>query len=385
MSARGDAKETSSCEILPSLPLRLEFANQAQDDIDQALRGNCAGYTISDWYARVCLLVQTIGKESRTRQNRTVDTRGLAILSREEGKLGLAQFYASDDVSNNLHELQKMVRALGLDSPIVSVDKCPRGSFLVRLNFTLEKPYISKDDVEFYVVDNPVRKEWVFKVPYISGSQWKGALRHSVVRSLVESRNSISNDDVVRRRLAITRIFGTEKGTPDDGSECETYLDEIFKDTRDEYWKRLRELLHLNSDEIPHVAGRVHLFPTYFSRISLEVINPHNEEGGGTQPIYFETVPSGASGTFCLLYVPLTTCWGSEEKDVKLDREMVLRGIKDMMTVYGFGAKTSLGYGRANQLVRGGKVYWRTGERESDTRDVSFDDLTKMEVGDCEC
>jgi CRISPR-associated protein Cmr2 len=99
--------------------------------------------------------------------------------------------------------------------------------------------------------------------------------------------------------------------------------------------------------DIEGFQGSLHFYPTYFDRIGLEVINPHDREtGAGNNPIYFECVPDKTLGTFALLYVPLVGPEVSEE-EAKQDLAEVANGVKEMMTRYGFGAKTSSGYGTA--------------------------------------
>ena len=55
--------------------------------------------------------------------------------------------------------------------------KDQKNSSLIRIVFSLKKPYISRDDENFYIIDNPVCKDNVFKVPltFIVGkfSQWE--------------------------------------------------------------------------------------------------------------------------------------------------------------------------------------------------------------------
>jgi CRISPR-associated protein Cmr2 len=107
---------------------------------------------------------------------------------------------------------------------------------------------------------------------------------------------------------------------------------------------------NVKGEEEEFSAGRLHFYPTFFDRIGLEVINPHDRKTGtGKQPIYFECVPAGTYGTFTLLYVPLDLI--GRREDVKEQAQEDLRaaaeGIRAMLTEYGFGAKTSSGYGVA--------------------------------------
>jgi hypothetical protein len=75
---------------------------------------------------------------------------------------------------------RKRLHRLGILSPRLDatvLQMLPLGSFGIQFRFILEEPFISKDDALFYPHDNPLRKEWAFKVPMIGGSGWKGNLR----------------------------------------------------------------------------------------------------------------------------------------------------------------------------------------------------------------
>ncbi|HEY89356.1 MAG TPA: hypothetical protein G4N98_06445, partial [Thermoflexia bacterium] len=144
-------------------------------------------------------------------------------------------------------------------TPTPDLTILPPYSFSLRFTFKLAQPYLSKDDNAFYIVDNPIVRDKVFRLPLVRPSGWKGALRAALWR-----RGQHEEDAVVQRLFGVTR--GEEDGQ----------------------------------------AGRLYFYPTYFTQIGLEVLNPHpRATGAGQQPLYFECVPQGAEGTFTLLYVPL--------------------------------------------------------------------------------
>ena len=196
----------------------------------------------------------------------------------------------------------------------INLSVLPENSFVIQFKFILKKPYISTDEQEFYIIDNPIRKDKVFNLPYIAPSSWKGSLRSALFHSGYNSENE-----------KIQNIFGN-KNTEND------------------------ELL---------TKGRVHLFPTFFKEKGLEIINPHNREKRvGTVPILFECVPAGESGTFTLLYVPYNLFLDFNENNFKKqileDLLLLSEGLKSMFLTYGFGAKTSSGFGIAkNDLIEG--------------------------------
>jgi len=183
----------------------------------------------------------------------------------------------------------------------------PSFSFMLRVPFKLRKPYLSKDDHIFYLLDNPIRKDKVFQTPMIGSTSWKG-----VFQSTLWQMGYKKEDE------EIIRLFG------------EAREDETGR------------------------AGCLYFYPTFFKeldKLGLEVINPHDRKTGtGKNPILIECVPANATGEFILLYVP----FGSPKPDeVAADLQLIAEGIEKMLTVYGFGAKTSSGFGIAKLNGRG--------------------------------
>lgn len=202
-------------------------------------------------------------------------------------------------------------------SPLINLSILPPYSFLLQFKFVLDKSYISRDEQDFYIIDNPIRKDKVFGLPYIAPSSWKGSLRAAIWQL-----GRKADDEETRR------IFGNERSA--------------------EEQKKLR-------------AGRLHLFPTFFTKKSLEIINPHDRERRvGTIPILMESVPKDTIGLFTLLYVPFDLI-GKEEKETRKQVaehiHLISEGLKAMFLIYGFGAKTSSGHGIAKpELVEGNLI-----------------------------
>lgn len=200
--------------------------------------------------------------------------------------------------------------------PELNLTVLPVYSFIIQFAFTLVKPYISRDEQEFYIIDNPIRKDKIFSLPIVAPSSWKGSFRSA----LWHLGHKSGEEDI---RL----IFGNEKST--------------------EEHERLR-------------AGRLSFFPTFFSRKSLEIINPHDRERRvGTIPILMETVPKDTLGMFTILYVPFDLI-GKDENKTKEQAwkhlKLVCEGLKSMFLYYGFGAKTSSGHGIVKPDLVDGKL-----------------------------
>jgi len=212
---------------------------------------------------------------------------------------------------------KELLDKLNLYQPSLKIASLPKYSFFLQFKFTLKKPFYSHDDEDFYIIDNPVTKEHVFKIPMMRSSSWKGNLRSTILKI-----NNITLENCDSR--LVKELFGCtdEKGNV-------------------------------------HRKGRLIFYPTYFDSIGLEVINPHNRKTKtGTKPILYEVVPKGSSGVFTLLYIPFDLIGRDANKstDIIADCRKVSIAIKEMMTTYGFGAKTSSGYGVVETKIENGTI-----------------------------
>ncbi len=275
-------------------------------------------------------------------------------------------------------------------SPFDGFAALPRYSFALELHFELARPYLSRDDDAFYIIDNPVRKDKVFKVPFVAPTSWKGSLRAVATQKLLDVFAGLlpvepPTDEVERERVLAdlwaerarqVMLFGNEK--QNDADFLNKWLTpRLFPATpgesEKEWHKRLKkEAEHLNkafekylkdnhyrTEKIEGRQGRLFCFPTFFNQIGLEMINPHDRARRvGKNPILFECVPAGATGTFRLLYVPydfpgeVTPGETKLQAQIQADLPLVARTVRDLLTVYGFGAKTSSGFGAAEPVAR---------------------------------
>ncbi|GAB7081552.1 RAMP superfamily CRISPR-associated protein [Megalodesulfovibrio paquesii] len=188
--------------------------------------------------------------------------------------------------------------------------------FGIDVSFTLTSPWYSKDDRPFHVLDNPVRKDRVFGAPFMSAASWKGLLRWACRMQAGLSDHLEKHDmkmDGWEDPSWIVHLFGNEKGG-----------DKGFR------------------------SGTLACYPTWFSKIGFEVINPHSRSRRtGTQPIYYEVVPAGTKGRLRLLYAPLP---GEIENDKVKPADLIssfIDSIKALLETYGISAKRTAGWGTA--------------------------------------
>ena len=256
-------------------------------------------------------------------------------------------------------------------------------SFGIYVKFRLEAPYFSRDENEFYIIQNPILKETNFKVPMVRGSSWKGALAHAF-REII---NETSGENKPKKSASFFRIFGAgsdaikaiEQSLKKDnkkeifveklvelilfelGLEIDQELLKKLKELENKNWKGLIEFIQkcvvksIDSQEgglpkeLKTHRGRAIFYPTYFDRISLEIINPHDRrKRAGKNPIHYEVVPRKTEGVLQLIYIPYDGIVKNEnilKEEVKEDLGNLLKAIEKLSQL-GIGAKTKLGWGR---------------------------------------
>lgn len=206
---------------------------------------------------------------------------------------------------------------LNLDSDLGT--PLPEDWLAIEIKFKLLSPWYSKDDCPFHVLDNPVRKDHVFGVPYMSAASWKGLLRWAcrMQAGLQEhlQRHGSKMDDWSDPDWII-HLFGNEKG------EKENFL-----------------------------RGALAFYPTWFDKVRFEVINPHSRKTrAGTQPILYEVVPPDTEGVLRLLYAPPPGDDGLGSAERIDAHQKLLHAAEQLLTVYGFSAKRTAGWGIAEVI-----------------------------------
>ena len=204
-----------------------------------------------------------------------------------------------------------------------------KGWLTIEIGFKLRSPWYSKDDRPFHVLDNPVRKDRVFGVPFMSAASWKGLLRWSCRMQAGLGQHLEQHGGKMTGwsdPAWVVHLFGNEKG---DGEDFQ--------------------------------RGALVLYPTWFDKVGFEVINPHSRERrAGTQPITFEVVPPDTDGVLRLLYAPLPGN-GDPGTDERIDAlQALLDAAEQLLTVYGFSAKRTAGWGIAQIIkARANRNEWK--------------------------
>jgi CRISPR-associated protein Cmr2 len=186
----------------------------------------------------------------------------------------------------------------------------------IEIRFELLQPWYSKDDRPFHVLDNPVRKDRVFGVPYMSAASWKGLLRWAC-RMEAGLREHLEQHEGKMEGWKdpdwVVHFFGNEKG-----------------------------------EEANFRQGALAFYPSWFDKIGFEVINPHSRaKRAGRQPIFYEVVPAGTRGVLRMLYAPVGGVPRLSIGDQIWMLQSLVSAVNSLVTVYGFSAKRTAGWGIA--------------------------------------
>ncbi|MGQ9720272.1 MAG: RAMP superfamily CRISPR-associated protein [Candidatus Jordarchaeum sp.] len=229
------------------------------------------------------------------------------------------------------------------------IKQLPQNSLLLKISFTLKKPYTSKDEGEFHVIEdkenelrifeNPIVRDKFLGCPMVRPSTWKGQLRFASER--------VDWDDKDKKKKIIRRLFGS-------GSE---------------------------NDE-NSLKGRLYFFPTFFEEgAGRDVITPLDRKTRtpveGRSPINLEVMKPGKNGEFYLLYFPYPKSEDFKANEVKEDFNFLAQALMMMFYVYGFSAKKSSGFGVINETLKEGNVWIKSGLEVIEKGFSTLDELVK--------
>lgn len=246
--------------------------------------------------------------------------------------LSLSQVQLDQNIDDQISEVGKKKKDLDklsknqyynfypTDSDLQSL---PQNSTLLKISFTLKKPYTSKDEGEFHIIDNkilenPIVRDKFTGLPMVKPTTWKGHLRFAA--------NKVEWQNEQEKKRIIKRLFGSEPEEKDNP-----------------------------------LKGRLYFFPTFFNEeAEKDVITPlkRDTRTPARGPIPFEVMKPGKKGDFNLLYFPYPKGADLKEEDVNKDLKFLAEALKLMFYVYGFSAKKTSGFGVIEYLQEANIKVW---------------------------
>ena len=222
----------------------------------------------------------------------------------------------------------------------------PENSTLIKISFTLRKPYTSKDEGEFHIIDrrvfeNPIVRDKFTGLPMVRPSTWKGHLRFAA--------GKVGWDKGDKGKIT-KRLFGSE--SEDDNS----------------------------------LKGRLYFFPTFFEEeAEKDVITPlkRNTRTPARGPIPLEVMKPNKKGEFYLLYVPYPKGKDFKEEEIEEDSKFLAEALKLMFYTYGFSAKKTSGFGVIEEKLNEDEdknIVWIKTDEKIDNKTFSHLDELKNQV-----
>jgi len=243
-----------------------------------------------------------------------------------------------DDARKRYQKVQERTKAYNPLEP--ATESLLRDWLAISIEFELQTPWFSKDDVPFHVLDNPVRRDRVLGIPMMSAASWKGLLcwacrmRTGMLQYLEANNNQLTG---WRDAPETEYLFGTQR-----------ILDE-------------RERNESANDERRQKRGVLAFRPTWFDSVGFEVINPHDRTTkAGKAPILYEVVPPGAIGKLNLLYAPSPGQATRDRIDPGGALSLLFEALEALLVTYGFSAKHTSSWGIA--VVKKASLRRRDGE-----------------------
>jgi len=326
-----------------------EFKPEDVKEICELGKGIGKFLEIKDIYSKIVLLATLLNDNDLKLYAQTGSVP--KKLKNYENKAGLKHLIHDCATYNTYIKTQlDLIKNIGLKETFP--ETLPEASFLLSIKFRLKTPFLSADDEPFYIIENPVRKEKVFKVPMMSSSGWKGTLRWVMTKLfLVDNKDSLQEYAFTDERLRLSLLFGPEKGMQEKNSWAK-FLDGLRTDAKENYRNRLKEWFGIQSNKPePNFMGRLRFYPTFFNKMDLMVINPHDRmTKTGKNPVYIEYVPEEAEGNLSILYMPFDLIGRKAIKvqnEMKKDIDKISKGVREILYKYGFSAKKSSGFGTA--------------------------------------
>ena len=221
----------------------------------------------------------------------------------------------------------------------------PENSVLIKISFTLKKPYTSKDEGEFHIIDgrifeNPIVRDKLTGLPMVRPSTWKGHLRFAAEKVEEDGKEKI-----------IERLFGSESG-----------------------------------EEVA-LKGRLYFFPTFFKDdAKKDVITPlrRDTRTPARGPISMEVMKSGSKGDFYLLYIPYPKGKNFKREQIEEDLKFLAKALELMFYTYGFSAKKTSGFGVIEEKLIEGKTWMKSGIEIKKETFSRLDELESKLIQPCQ-
>ncbi len=273
----------------------------------------------------------------------------------------------------------------------------PDDSILLKISFTLKKPYTSKDEGEFHIVKGDELFEWSVNDKYkIKKYLWnnhnldieikdieiidnKISFKNSVIEiegnfailkinektkdyfilEIVNGKKKVYSIKILENPIVRDKFTGLPMVKPTTWKGHLRYAAEKVElfENKKEIIKRLFGSEPAEKDNL--LKGRLYFYPTFFKDgVKKDIITPLNRDTRTPVkgPIPLEIVKEGTKGEFYLLYFPYPKGDNYRESEVDEDLEFISKSLELMFYTYGFSAKKTSGFGVIEKNLEKGEI-----------------------------
>ena len=264
----------------------------------------------------------------------------------------------------------------------------PENSTLIKISFTLKKPYTSKGEGEFHIIKEDYQFSWNDKKKLAKYLKNKHKIQINV--NNIDIKNNIitfkdgnihmdGNFAYLEINGKIKDVFLIEKRYDKKLYSFRIFENPIVRDKftglpivkpstwkghlrfaagkverkKEEKKKIIRRLFGSESEDEKALKGRLYFFPTFFKdEADKDVITPlkRDTRTPARGPINLEVMKPDSKGEFYILYVPYPKGKDFKEEQIKEDLKFLAEALEQMFYTYGFSAKKTSGFGVIEEL-----------------------------------
>ncbi|MGB4239125.1 MAG: RAMP superfamily CRISPR-associated protein [Candidatus Hydrothermia bacterium] len=299
----------------------------------------------------------------------------------------------------------------------------PQNSTLLKISFTLKKPYTSKDEGEFHIVKGDELFEWAksdkekitkylkknhnIEIKDIKIEDNEIRFENGVIEiegnfailkinektedyfilEVVNGRKKVYSIKILENPIVRDKFTGLPMVKPATWKGHLRFAAERVEWEKEEKKIIIKRLFGSEPEEKDNpLKGRLYFFPTFFNKeAKKDVITPlkRDTRTPARGPIPFEVMKPGKNGDFNLLYFPYPKGDEFKIEEIKKDLTFLAEALKLMFYTYGFSAKKTSGFGVIEKPIKEGKLYIKTANNVQEKNFSKLDEL-KNEINKLE-
>ena len=291
----------------------------------------------------------------------------------------------------------------------------PENSILIKISFTLKKPYTSKDEGEFHIIEEDFLFRWKDRkrikdemngryrlrlderdikiednrIEFKNGKIVKDDkfatvfINDKLVDLLIVKKNNVYSSKVFVNPIVRDKFTGRPMVRPSTWKGHLRFATRMVEWNKGNKEKIIRRLFGNESRDDKALKGRLYFFPTFFEdKAEKGVITPLDRKTRtpvkGKAPISIEVMKPDSDGEFYLLYIPYPKGRDFKEEQIKEDLMFLAKSLKLMFYTYGFSAKKTSGFGVVKEKLNEGRILIKSESDGNGLKEEKFSYLGEL-------